>query len=74
MDSRGVYIELTSLISADSHVVPGGSLLVLLDDRLDMWLEVADVLSNEESETVPQRISVGHTSLAGTHSSFCKSL
>lgn len=46
IDSRGVYIEL-SLFSVDSHVVPGGPLLVLVDDRLDMWLEVANVLSDE---------------------------
>ena len=36
-----------SLFSVDSHVVPGSPLLALVDDRLDMWPEVADVLSNE---------------------------
>jgi hypothetical protein len=46
IDSLGVYIEL-SLFSVDSHVVPGGPLLALVDDRLDMRLEIADILSDE---------------------------
>lgn len=47
IDNCGVYIESTSLFSVDSHVVPSDSLLFLFEDRLDMWLEVTDVLSDE---------------------------
>lgn len=67
-------MKLRSLFSANSHVVPSGPLLVLLDNRFDMGLEITDVLSKNNQAGDTNVDSIAHTSLAETHFSFGKSL